>query len=150
MGLIFLTEVPSSNEALQDFPRWVLHPLLSKKTCLCVDEPIAMTFLSPSSLPVVSHSCLFNPLIWSLITTWWGGKENCRSRHGKQNLNNTDFNLAVKSCVYFAGSGKPLTAFVHHWMCKLETTGLDSLLNWTQIFRMLYFIILTSKDLMWL
>lgn len=150
MALIFLTKVPSSNEALQDFPRWVLHALLSKKTRLCVDEPIAMTFLWPSSLPVVSHSCLFSPLIWSLITTRWGGKENCRSRHGKQNLNNTDFNLAVKSCVYFSGSGKPLTAFVHHWMCKLETTGLDSQLNWTQIFRILYFIILTSKDLMWL
>lgn len=150
MGLIFLTQVPSSNEALQDFPKWVLHPLLSKKTCLRVSEPVAMTFLSPSSLPVFSHSCLFNPLIWSVITTWWAGKENCRSRHGKQNLNNTDFNLAVKSYVYFAGSGKPLTAFVHHWMCKLKTTGPNSLLNWTQIFRMLYFIIFTSKDLMWL
>lgn len=138
MGLIFLTEVPSSNEALQDFS------LLSKKTCLRVGEPIAMTFLSPSSLPVVSLSCLFNPLIWSLITTWWGGKENCRSRR------NTDFDLAVKSYVYFAGSGKRLTAFARHWMCKLKTTGSDSLLNWTQIFRMLYFIILTSKDLMWL
>lgn len=59
-GLIVLAEVPSSNEAFQGGCR----PVLSKRSSLCVDGPIATQWVHPQLLVQSSDLTFDYNLMW--------------------------------------------------------------------------------------